>query len=114
MTLRDFKSGDKTFISMIKGTDRFYDIYLKEDDGSTFLWDTYTIKAEGRYSTLSADPDFTFDVNPISIDNLGYGRMVIPAVDINDKIRESRIHFKVLATKNGSTRVICYGEIWLI
>lgn len=114
MTLRDFKTGDKVFISMIKGTDRFYDIFAKEDTGSVFIWDDYTVTAEGRYSTLSTDADFTFAVNKINVDDTWYGRMTIPSIEITDSIRESRIHFKVIADKAGSKKVICYGEIWLI
>ena len=114
MTLRDFKTGDKVYISMIKGTDRYYDIFAKEDSGSTFIWDDYVITAEGRYSTLSATPDFIFDVNKVDIDGTWYGRMVIPSIQITDSIRESRIHFKVIADKAGSKMVICYGEIWLL
>jgi hypothetical protein len=118
MTLRDFKdSGDKHIISMVKGTDRTYDFYLKGENGSVFNWDGFTFYAEGRYSMMSAATDFVFDVQVVGPNDAErFGRITLPAIKLSNDIRESRVYFKVYCfhVNTGLKSVVAHGEIWLV
>lgn len=112
---KDFSDAKKGIIVMPRGTDGEFQFIPTLDDGTTIAWDQYDVVCEGRLSIASADYNFLF---PVSFDNTGLTPKVtiaFPKAMITDSIRESKVYWKVLATKTADSKTILlnYGEIWL-
>lgn len=118
MALKDFRDSNKSITIMRKGEDSSYTFQLVEPDGSTFIPQNYTLVSEARFCEASETPDLTFPVSAYvsSTDGLRYCTITFPRSVIVESIRDSKIYWRIFGTNSVTTltRLIGYGEIWLM
>jgi hypothetical protein len=114
--LRDFIDADLVILLMPRGTDYKYVYQTKLPNGSNFVWSQHTVVCEGRLAIARAEKNFTFPTSQVVVDGESFVQIEFPKELITDKIRENKVYWRVLATRNdegAETVELTRGEIWL-
>jgi hypothetical protein len=113
--IKNFSDANLDIFVMARGTDGEHSFRPTLENGSTFVWDQYTVVCEGRLAIANETADFTFPTS-YEFDEFGLIDIFFPKELIKTSIREGKVYWRVLATKNdevGKTILLKQGEAWL-